>query len=480
MAERTRRGRAWTVRTRILAAILVVTAVGLAVTGSLAYLIQRDLLLDATGEQLQQQVESARRVIEVDEVAVTSPSDALRAIVSVVVPPPNGSSVGIIDGEAAFVPGIEVPFRLDLQPGFIAHVVGEADPEAVRVGTFAAARGDLRYVIAPVVIDGADGIGWFVVAIDLDAELATLERTFLLFAVISVLALGAVAVSGWFVAGRLLRPVRLLRETAERISADDLAERIPIEGDDDVSRLTETVNDMLDRLDDALTQQRELLADVRHELRTPLTIVRGHLEVVEPEDAGDVRQVVDLALGEIDRMAELVDGLAALAEVRMAVLRRVPVDVAELTREVGALAAAIPGHPWSVTATAEGVVDADRARLVQAWLQLADNAAKYSPSGAPVEIGSDRSDDTVRLWVRDFGPGVPPGEEERVFERFARVRDAGTARGSGLGLAIVARIAGAHGGTVRYERLTDGSRFAVELPVHRGGRPDDEHPHRRG
>src|SRR5690606_19527216 len=223
---------------------------------------------------------------------------------------------------------------------------------------------------------------------------------------------------------------------------------IPIEGDDDVSRLTETVNDMLDRLDDALTQQRELLADVRHELRTPLTIVRGHLEVVEPEDAGDVRQVVDLALGEIDRMAELVDGLAALAEVRMAVLRRVPVDVAELTREVGALAAAIPGHPWSVTATAEGVVDADRARLVQAWLQLADNAAKYSPSGAPVEIGSDRSDDTVRLWVRDFGPGVPPGEEERVFERFARVRDAGTARGSGLGLAIVARIAGAHGGTV--------------------------------
>lgn len=468
MAARTRRARTVTVRTRILAAILVVTAVGLAVTGTLAYLIQRDLLLDAVDEQLRQQVESARRVIEVDEVPVTSPRDALAAVISVVVPPANGSSVGIIDGEAAFVPGVDVPFRLDGEPGFVAHVVGESDPDAVRVGTFAASRGDLRFIVAPVVIDGADGVGWYVVAIDLDAELATLERTFLLFAVISVLALAAVAVSGWFVAGRLLHPVRLLRETAERISADDLAERIPVDGDDDVSRLTATVNDMLDRLDDALTQQRELLADVRHELRTPLTIVRGHLEVVDPADAGDVQEVRDLALGEIDRMAELVDGLAALAEVRMAVLHRAPVDVAELTREVGALAAAIPGHAWSVSEAADVVIAADRSRLVQAWLQLADNAAKYSPDGSPVELGSALDDGLLRLWVRDRGPGVPPGDEERVFERFARVRDGGTARGSGLGLAIVARIATAHGGSVRYERLTDGSRFSMELPVRWG------------
>lgn len=468
MAERTRRGRAWTVRTRILAAILVVTAVGLAVTGTLAYLIQRDLLLDDADAHLRQQVESARRIIEVDEVAVTSPRDALAAILSVVVPPENGSSVGILDGEAAFVPGIAVPFRLDRQTGFVEHVVREAAPDSVRIGTFSAPTRDLRFIVAPVVIDGADGVGWFVVAIDLDAELATLERTFLLFAVISVLTLGAVGVSGWFVAGRLLRPVRLLRETAERISADDLAERIPVEGDDDVSRLTATVNDMLDRLDDAMTQQRELLADVRHELRTPLTIVRGHLEVVEPGDPDDVREVRGLALGEIDRMAELVDGLAALAEVRMAVLRRTSVDVAELTREVGALAAAIPGHRWAVGDAAEVVIHADRARLVQAWLQLADNAAKYSPPGAPVEIGSDRGDEVVRLWVRDAGPGVPPGDEERIFERFARVRDGGNARGSGLGLAIVARIASAHGGTVRYERLTDGSRFSVELPIRWG------------
>lgn len=471
MAEPTRRGRrrTWTVRSRILAAILGVAAVGLGLTGTLAYLIQRDLVLDGVETQLQQQVASARQVIEVDEVAVTSPRDALAAILSVVVPPPDGSALGIIDGEPAFVPGVEVPFRLDLEPGFVDRILAdEAATEAVRTGTFATPRGDLRYIVAPVVIDGAEGVGQFVVAIDVQSALEPLQQTFLVFASVAMLTLLAIGISGWFVAGRLLRPVRLLRETTERITADDLDERIPVEGDDDVSRLTTTVNDMLDRLDSALTQQRELLADVRHELRTPLTIVRGHLEIVQPDDPEDVRETQQLALAEIDRMAELVDGLAALAEVRMAVLRPEPLDVALLTEEVGALASVIPGHDWAVVERASGELLGDRSRLVQAWLQLADNASKYSPHGSPVHLGSDRRDGVVRLWVRDFGPGVPPGQEERIFERFARAREPGSPRGSGLGLAIVARIAEAHGGTVRLERPEQGARFIVEVPVKLG------------
>jgi signal transduction histidine kinase len=212
-----------------------------------------------------------------------------------------------------------------------------------------------------------------------------------------------------------------------------------------------------------LRNQRELLDDVRHELRTPLTIVRGHLELVDVADPGDVRRTAELAVDELDRMAALVDALAALAEVRSAVPQLRAVDVERLTRDVGDLVAAIPDHPWAVVDAAEGSVLADRALLVQALLQLADNAAKHSPAGTPIEVGSRRLDDGVELWVRDYGPGIPPGQEAQIFERFARVP--GTQRrGSGLGLAIVDGIARAHGGSVHVESPGQGARFVITVP----------------
>ena len=307
-----------------------------------------------------------------------------------------------------------------------------------------------------------DDTGIYVVAIDVSRELQPTALTATVFAVVAAIALAAIGLAGWLVAGRLLRPVRLLRETAERITATDVRERIPVDGHDDLSRLTETINDMLDRLDDAVRQQRELLDDVRHELRTPLTVVRGHLELTAPGGPDDVRNSIRIATEELERMGDLVDGLAALAELRAAPPRFEQLEVAALTRDIAARASGIRGRDWRLVEVAEGTLRADRSRVVQAMLQFADNADKYAPTGTPVELGSAIVDDRVRLWVRDHGPGIPEPARARVFERFVRVARA--ARGSGLGLSIVAGIAQAHGGAATVEPADPGSRFVLTLP----------------
>lgn len=452
----------WSVRARILAAILLVTAVGLIVTGSVSHLIQRDRVVSGVDADLERQVTAARQLLASDDGSVGSARGALGRLLAALPAPPDGSVLGIVDGEPALVPGTARAFALEDSP-LVERVVGEVGDGSARIGTAVFGDTQLRYVAVPVVVEGADDDGIYLVAIDLSAALEPTDRALLVFVVVAGVTLLAVGLAGWLVAGRLLRPLRRLRETTERITASDLGERIPVDGHDDISRLTETVNEMLDRLDAALRNQRELLDDVRHELRTPLTIVRGHLELVDVADPDDVRRTAELAVDELDRMAALVDALAALAEVRSTVPKFDAVDLERLTRDVGDLVSAIPGHPWTVTGSADGSVLADRALLVQALLQLADNAAKHSPAGTPIEVGSRRGDAGVELWVRDYGPGIPPGQESHIFERFGRVP--GTQRrGSGLGLAIVDGIARAHGGSAHVESPGTGARFVITIP----------------
>lgn len=459
VGEPRRRSPRWSVRARILAVILLVTTVGIGVTGTVSFLVQRDLVVRGVDDELERQLEAARGVVAVGSDGMTSARDALAAILSAVPPPANGSALGVLDGRAALAPGTPVAFELDA--ALVDRIVAELADGAVRIGTAVVDGAELRYVATPVTV--ADDTGIYIVAIDLSRELQPTVLTATVFAVVGAVALAAIGLAGWLVAGRLLRPVRLLGETAERITATDVRERIPVEGHDDLSRLTETINDMLDRLDDAVRQQRELLDDVRHELRTPLTVVRGHLELTDPADPEDVRNSIRIATEELERMGDLVDGLAALAELRAAPLRLEELDVSALTRDVAARVAGIRGRDWRLVAVAEGTLLADRARVVQAMLQFADNADKYAPAGTPVELGSAIVDDRVRLWVRDHGPGIPEPTRARIFERFVRVdRDA---RGSGLGLSIVAGIAQSHGGSATVEAADAGSRFVLTLPL---------------
>ncbi|WP_022890417.1 sensor histidine kinase [Agromyces italicus] len=478
------------VRTRILVSIIGVAFVGLVFAGGAAYLVQRDRIAHAVDDRLLQRVESARAVVGDDrpdsgdavgsaEAAVThgggyaTTRDALRGVLERIVPGEHEGALGLVDGRVAFVPGVASEIHLESVPGFAERAAAETvEGDAVQLGTFVDSGVWLRYMTAPLAAPGDPQRGVYVVALDLDAAHADLDAAFTSYAVIAAGAVIATGLVGWFVAGRLLQPVRRLSSAASRITVNALDERIPVHGRDEVSRLTETVNGMFDRLDRSITSQRRLLDDVRHELKTPITIVRGHLELLDPADAEEVRATRELAIDELDRMAELVDRIELLAELPDDAPAVEPVDVAALTREVHAKSSVIAGHDWVLAATADVVVDLDPRRITQAWLQLVDNAAKYSPEGTPVRIGSSRAEGAVQLWVEDEGPGIPPGAEARIFERFGRVNTGRGIRGSGLGLPLVEGIALAHGGRVEVSSSSVGSRFVIILPNDRGDRAD--------
>ncbi len=476
----------FSVRSRILAVILIVTAVGMIVSGTTAYLVQRDRTIASLDADLLSTVEAARAIVTgtsapaastaegppADSAAEPAPQAAapttvvaaLTEVLSRIVPGRHESSVALIDGAVRLLPGVETAFDLDADPTFIARVWAEASGGQVTLGTAITEVGTLRYVAVPVTIADDPEVGVFVAAIDAQRAVDEVSGAFLTYAALALASLAAIGVIGWFVAGRLLSPLRTLAETASRITARDLGERIPVTGRDDLSALTETVNAMLDRIDEALTSQRQLLDDVRHELKTPITIVRGHLELLDPGSPDDVRAVRELAIDELDRMADLVNDIDALARVESQLIVE-PVDVSDLTEQVFAKMQAIPGHTWVLDQTATAIAPISVSRITQAWLQLADNAAKYSPVGSTVRVGSTVYSGSVELWVADEGPGIPPGAEKRIFERFGRADTGRGIAGSGLGLPIVAAIARAHGGYVSLDSDETGSRFGIVLPT---------------
>lgn len=473
----------WSVRSRILAVMLIVTSLGMAVSGFAAYLVQRDRVVSAIDAELLSSVEAARAIVtgvtvttEGDSAAVadlntttfTTVESALNAVMSRLVPGRHESSVAIIDGVARFIPGTEIAFHLEDDPAFIDRVWAEASSGSVTLGTAITSVGTLRYVSVPVTIAGDDQTGAFVTAVDAQRAVDEVAGAFLTYAGLALLSLAAIAVAGWFVAGRLLAPIRTLSDTASRITAEDLSERIPVNGHDDVSALTETVNDMLDRIDDALTGQRQLLDDVRHELKTPITIVRGHLELLDENSPAEVRAAREIAIDELDRMTGLVDDIDALARAERATELVELTDVADLTTMVFTKMQAISDHKWRLEGAAETVARVSPSRITQAWLQLADNAAKYSPAGSVIRVGSTRYESSVEFWVADEGPGIPEGAERRIFERFGRADTGRGISGSGLGLPIVAAIARAHGGYVSLDSSASGARFGIVVPTGEG------------
>jgi len=469
----------WSVRSRILATMLAITALAMVGVGGVTFLLQRERVVNAVDARLTEHVGAASGIVTgaggaedltgggagtgATSGTFTTTSSALAAIVSGVQPGANESSIAVLDGEPAFVPGVDIPFRLDDDPELLARIVAEVADGTVRLGAATTSLGHLRYIAIPVAVgDGSSGV--FVAAVDVDAELAGLTASFVTFALISAGALLAIGVVGWFVAGRLLEPLRRLRLAAAHITATDRHQRIPVVGNDDVTDLTRTVNDMLDRLDSALTGQQQLLDDVRHELKTPITIVRGHLELIDPSDRYDVEQTRALAIDELDRMTGLVDDIAALAESRSAELRRVEVRADALTADVHNKARVIRGHDWVLGETSPARLGLDVGKITQAWLQLVDNAAKYAPEGTPITIGSTDGPGTVELWVRDVGPGIPADARDRIFERFGRADTGRGIEGSGLGLSIVRAIATAHGGRVMVLSSGTGTQIGLELP----------------
>jgi two-component system OmpR family sensor kinase len=475
-------------RVRILAAILAVACVGLAIVGSVTFLVQRERVIIEVDHRLAAQVDGLRTFADPDAGA---PSDAqatpgdgaataseivdvrdfdtldsyLRAAVATFVPARNEGAVAVIDGVARYRPGTLSGFDISDDAALISRAVEEtAGGEATR-GTAATDEGSLRYIAVPVSMEGDDRSGLYIRAVDMGAELEPVTAAMATYMIAALAVLAAIGVVGWFVTGRLLSPIRQMRETADAITITDLSPRLDTSGNDDISDLSRTVNSMLDRIEGSVDVQRQLLDDVRHELKTPITIVRGHLELMDPGDAGDAASAREIGIAELDRLARLVEDIDLLAAAEGDSYLMGDVDLAALTARVGELVGVIPGHTWSVASTANGVVRGDQDRLLQAWLQLADNAAKYTPEGSAIEIGSAVDADGAHLWVRDHGPGIPPAARHRIFRRFDRASGKRSVGGSGLGLAIVDAIMKGHSGScVVTDTPGGGATFTINLP----------------
>jgi signal transduction histidine kinase len=288
-------------------------------------------------------------------------------------------------------------------------------------------------------------------------------RTYAVVALFSLLAITALA--AWQ-SGRLLAPIRTLRDTAEEISESDMSLRLPEGGNDDLTALTRTFNAMLARLEAAFVGQRQFLDDAGHELKTPLTVLRGHLELLDPADEQEVTDTRTLLLDEVDRMSRLVGDLILLAKHdRPDFLTPTAVSVERLTHTLQAKARALADRDWVLESVGEGIAHLDEQRITQAVLQLADNAVKHTADGDRIGIGSRVADGTVSIWVSDSGPGVAPEMRSHVFERFGRAAVVPGDEGFGLGLSIVKAIVEAHGGSVRIEDAEpQGAVFVIEIP----------------
>ncbi|GAA1806310.1 HAMP domain-containing sensor histidine kinase [Actinomadura chokoriensis] len=379
---------------------------------------------------------------------------------------PDGheSFFSVVGGRADRRSPYPPPARLDHDAAFVARVARSDRPA---YGWADSAAGRVRYAVLPVRVAADPTRGALVVVQFRDLQEDEVVETTRVLGLTAFGALAAAGLAGWLIAGRVLAPVRLVRQAAERISGSDLTRRLEVRGDDDVAALAATFNVMLDRLEAAFATQRRFVDDAGHELRTPLTVIRGHLELMG-DDPGERAETRELLLDELDRMSRIVEDLLVLAKAeRPDFLAPGDVDLADLTVEAVAKARGMAARRWRVGGVAEVRMVADRQRLTQALMQLAANAVRHTGEDDTIEIGSAVRGSMVVLSVRDTGPGVAEADAARIFDRFVRA-DSGPrpTDGAGLGLAIVASIARAHGGRAAVEHPPGGgARFVLELPL---------------
>lgn len=332
----------------------------------------------------------------------------------------------------------------------------------------------LRVLAAPIIIDG-DVVGVVEVGLENDVR-ETLRTLIIVMAIAYPVALIIASGGGVFLAGRALSPIDALTRHAQRITAEDLSQRLGLKPrDDEVGRLASTFDQMIGRLDDSFRRQQRFTADASHELRTPLTAIKGQADVaLQKERTPDAYKQVLVAINtEADRMIRLVSSLLTLARADAA---RAPIarERVSLNRVVSSAvehvmpAAEQKGIRLEFSNTDNLATTGDADLLLQLVLNLLDNAIKHTPPQGVVNVTCAVQGRSAIVDVRDSGPGISAEHLPHIFERFyradgARSREEG---GAGLGLSISRWIAEAHGGSILAESSPgQGSRFTVQLPL---------------
>jgi two-component system sensor histidine kinase MprB len=297
----------------------------------------------------------------------------------------------------------------------------------------------------------------------IDAALAQTRLMLIAFAAAAILLAAGL---GALIGRAALAPVKRLTATVEEVTKTrDLSRRVAAQGRDELSRLGTSFDAMLGQLETSLRSQRQLVADASHELRTPLTSLRTNLELLErgqPTDPVERQQLLGDLVMQMERMTTLVGDLIEVAREEETPMPFEELQLEEIVSEVvDDMSFRYPKVHFNVTSS-PSAVNGVKVRVARAITNLLDNAAKYSPAGATVDVSVANGE----ISVRDHGPGVAAEDATRVFDRFWRSNDARHLPGSGLGLSIVKDVAESHGGSVTLERPIDGgggARFRLRL-----------------
>jgi two-component system OmpR family sensor kinase len=477
-------------RTRLVAILVALALVALACTGALAVTLLRKELVSKVDGQVRAISNSVVRRGQLPQ----APSDE---------PNRRGRLPTPVYGVVFFDAGPAYTFG-DLRTSTSQPAVSNLRDPAVAEAhdgdclTVPSETGSGRWrVVAERVSDPVRGDGTLVVGQSLqDVDDTVAEMTVLLL-LIGLGVLVAVGILGGLVVRRELRPLTEVEDVAEGIAGGDLSRRVPDHPPStEVGRLSASLNAMLSQIEQSFAvraasqeRMRRFVSDASHELRTPLAAVRGYAElyrqgaVRDPEQvAGAMRRIED----EATRMGGLVEDLLTLARLdEQRKDRRTRVDLTVLAADAVQDARALDaGREVRLLplggALGPVVVNGDEARLRQVVTNLVANALRHTPAGTPVELAVGIADRDGLLEVRDHGPGIPPEQAERVFERFFRAdasRQRGKGGGSGLGLAIVAAIVSAHDGRVGLSPTPGGgATFVVRLPLSAETTPEPEAP----
>lgn len=467
--------------------MLAFMVVGLAAAGTVTYTSQFEALEDRVDLELRQEIDELALVAQQSmEQSPLGLEALLRTATGSVVPGEYESVIALVDGSPRFQPE-DVSYSLAEQA--VLEQIRSAHVPGRTVFVDLTIDGEVhRAAVAAVAVAGDDREGVFVVANRISVQRDAIWRSAGVFAATSLAVLIIAAVAGHLVSGRLMRPLGELREATESITPDDLDMRVTVpDGDDDVAALARTFNTMLDRIGEGFVEQRRFMSDVSHELRTPLTIIRGTMETTDLRDPEDVAESQQIALEEVERMDKLVSDLSTLAKARRPdFIRTAPVDLALLGSRVLARIEHLGDRDWVLESDAKGVVMADSDRLIQAVVQLAANAVRFTAEGSRIRLritsvgrrprpgAADAGPRSVLIALRDAGTGIPTDRLDAIFERFVQVdasgsgsgSGSGTSSGSGLGLSIVKAIAEGHGGRVRADSKPGaGSEFSLVLPL---------------
>ena len=295
-------------------------------------------------------------------------------------------------------------------------------------------------------------------------------------------ALIAAGFAGYRFAIKVLDPLEQMSSLTERITARRLDERIPVKNpEDELGHMALVLNGLLERLEESFEKLRRFTSDVSHELRTPLAAIRsvGEVGLQEEHDAEKYRDIIGSMLEEVAKLTVMVDTLLTIAHADSGAiqLQQTTFALMDLVQEAVAVVGVLAEdkkQTLSVTGDGEAVVNADRAFLRMALVNLLDNAVKYSPSGSTIRVSlhpagtASGSRQFVELAIEDQGPGIPEDAQQRVFDRFyrldeARSRDSG---GFGLGLPIAKWAVEAHGGNISVKTsLSTGTIFSIKIPI---------------